>query len=90
LQAKIPFSQCDIDSKCRLITSDNSLLMKAFGSGLAFPMRSNDGMIIPDSGKSNPRADSFSLYLNFVANQMLSNLLPKSKLDTKLQKITRD
>ena len=42
--------------------------MKAFGSGLAFPMRSNDGMVIPDSGKSNPRADSFSLYLNFVAN----------------------
>ena len=58
--------------------------MKAFGSGLAFPMRSNDGMVIPDSGKQNPRADSFSLYLNFVANQMLTNLLPKSKLDTKL------
>jgi hypothetical protein len=63
--------------------------MKAFGSGLGFPMRSNDGMIIPDSGKSNPRADSFSLYLNFVANQMLSNLLPKSKIDNKLQKISR-
>jgi hypothetical protein len=63
--------------------------MKAFGSGLAFPMRSNDGMIIPDSGKVNPRADSFSLYLNFVANQMLSNLLPKSKIDSKLHKISR-
>jgi hypothetical protein len=63
--------------------------MKAFGSGLGFPMRSNDGMVIPDSGKTNPRADSFSLYLNFVANQMLTNLLPKSKLESKLQKISR-
>jgi hypothetical protein len=53
------------------VTSDSNLLTKTFGSGLAFPMRSNDGMIIPDSGKLNPRADSFSLYLNFVANQML-------------------
>jgi len=87
--AKSPFSQFDIDSKCRLITSDNSLLMKTFGSGIAFPMRSNDGMVIPEAGKSNPRADSFSLYLNFVANQVLTNLLPKSKLETKLHKINR-
>jgi hypothetical protein len=84
LWAKTPFTQFDVDNKCRIVTTDNSLLMKAFGSGLAFPMRSNDGMIIPDSGKVNPRADSFSLYLNFVANQMLSNLLPKNKLDAKL------
>lgn len=68
LQSKIPFTQFDVDNKCRLVTSDSNLLTKTFGSGLAFPMRSNDGMIIPDSGKLNPRADSFSLYLNFVAN----------------------
>jgi len=46
-------------------------------------MRSNDGMMIPNSGKANPRADSFSLYLFFVANQILTNLLPKTKLDVK-------
>ena len=63
--------------------------MKTFGSGLAFPMRSNDGMTIQEQGRVNPRADSFNLYLNFVANQMLLNLLPKSKLDNKMQKLSR-
>ena len=48
LQQKVPFSQYDIDSKCRLITSDNILLAKCFGSGLAYPMRTNDGMTSPD------------------------------------------
>jgi hypothetical protein len=41
-------------------------------------------MVIPDSNKLNPRADSFSLYLNYVADKILNNLLPKSKLDSKL------
>ena len=68
---------------------DSQLLTKTFGSGLAFPMRTNDGQIIPDTGKANPRADSFALYLNFVANQQLQNLLPKTKLDSKLQKTLR-
>ena len=68
---KVPFTQYDADSKCRLITADNQLLLKVFGSGHAFPMRSNDGMILPDQSKPNPRADSFSLYLNFVANKVL-------------------
>jgi hypothetical protein len=44
LHTKVPYTQHDIDSKCRLITADNNLLLKLFGSGLAFPMRSNDGM----------------------------------------------
>ena len=42
-------------------------------------------MIIPDSNKVNPRADSFSLYLNYVGDKILTGLLPKSKLDNKLQ-----
>jgi hypothetical protein len=71
LWSKQPFSQFDVDNKCRLVTSDNYLLTKVFGSGLAFPMRSNDGMMIPQAGKPNPRADSYALYLNFVANKML-------------------
>ena len=54
--------------------------MKTFGSGLAYPVRSNDGMVLPEAGKVNPRADSFSLYMNYVANTLLSNLLPKSRL----------
>jgi hypothetical protein len=64
--------------------------MKTFGTGLAYPMRTNDGMIIPNAGKANPRADSFSLYLHFVADRILQNILPKSKLDTKLHKAIRE
>lgn len=90
LSRKVPFTQFDVDSKCRIITSDNELLVKAFGSGLAFPQRSNDGMVLQEQGKVNPRADSFSLYLNYVANQMLSSLLPKLKLETKLVKALRE
>ena len=89
LQAKVPFTQYDVDQKCRLITNDNSILTKVFGSGIAYPLRTNDGMIVGEAGKSNPRADGFSLYSNFVANTMLSNLLPKSRLDNKLHKTSR-
>lgn len=47
-------------------------------------------MILPDASKTNPRADSFSLYLNFVADKILQNVLPKGKLDNKLHKTIRD
>lgn len=40
-------------------------------------------MVMPEFGKPNPRADSFSLYSNYVANTLLQNLLPKSKIDMK-------
>ena len=50
------------------ITSDNMILTHTFGSGLAYPLRTNDGMIVSEAGTVNPRADSFSLYSNFVAN----------------------
>ena len=89
MSAKVPFTQFDVDSRCRIITSDNSLLMKTFGSGLAYPVRTNDGMIIPEAGKVNPRADSFSLYMNYVANTILSNLLPKTRLQNKNHRTMR-
>jgi hypothetical protein len=41
-------------------------------------------MMRADGGKVNPRADSFSLYCNWVANSILVNLLPKTLLDNKL------
>ena len=49
-------------------------------------------MIIPDANtanKGNPRADSFSLYMNFVADTILKNIRPKGKLDNKLHKTLR-
>jgi hypothetical protein len=72
------------------LTADNGILTKTFGTGIAYPLRTNDGMILPDSSKGNPRADSFSLYLNFVADKILQGVLPKSKLDNKLHKTIRE
>mmetsp|Transcript_9011 Transcript_9011/g.11014 ORF Transcript_9011/g.11014 Transcript_9011/m.11014 type:complete len:96 (+) Transcript_9011:53-340(+) len=63
--------------------------MKTFGSGLAYPVRTNDGMTVPEAGKANPRADSFSLYTNYVANTLLSNLLPKTRLMNKNHRTVR-
>ena len=63
-----------------MITADNNILTKVNGTGIGYPMRTNDGMINPEKHRPNPRADSYSLYLNFVANQVLNNILPKNKL----------
>lgn len=84
MSQKVAYSQFDIDGKCRLCASDGGLLTKAFGSGIAYPTRTNDGMMRSDGGKVNPRADSFSLYCNWVANRILMNVLPKTLLDNKL------
>jgi len=61
----------------RICCSDNSILTKAFGSGIAFPTMTNDGMIQAEQGKKGHRADSFSLYCNWVANRILTNIIPK-------------
>jgi hypothetical protein len=90
LQNKVPYTQCDVDSKCRLITEDGSILNKVFGSGIAYPMRTNDGMIVSDASKPKPRADGFSLYLNFVANTVLKCILPKSQIEHKIHSTMRD
>lgn len=89
LQAKQQYTQNDVDNKCRLITQDKGVLTKVFGTGVAFPMRTNDGMIIPEAGKPNPRSDSFTLYLNYVGDTILKNLLPKNRLDSKLHKLIK-
>jgi hypothetical protein len=80
----VAYTQFDVDGRCRLCAADGSLLTKTFGTGIAYPTRTNDGMIIPEGGKANPRADSFSLYCNWVANRCLMNLLPKTILDNKV------
>ena len=73
----------------RLCGSDGSILTKSFGTGIAYPTVTNDGMMRADRDKVNHRADSFSLYCNWVANRILLNLLPKTQLDNKLQKTLR-
>jgi hypothetical protein len=84
LHAKVPGTQYDIDNNFRLKMKDGGSLCKVFGAGLAYPTRTNDGRIVPEVGKPNPRADSFSLYLNYVGNKILGNILPKSKITSKV------
>ena len=57
------------------MTDDQKTLSRAFGIGIAYPTRTRDGMItsMPD-GKPNPRADSFNLYSNWVANKVLGQI----------------
>ena len=43
-------------------------------------MRTKDGTGVQLEPFKNPRADSFSLYMNFVGDVLLKNLLPKTKL----------
>ena len=69
---------------------DGGAMCKVFGSGLAFPTRTNDGRLVPEAGVQNPRADSFSLYLNYVGNKILDSILPKSKLNSKNHYIYTD
>ena len=40
----VPFTQYDVDAKCRIQTSDGSVFTKTFGTGIAYPTRTNDGM----------------------------------------------
>ena len=47
-------------------------------------------MTIPEAGRANPRADSFSLYAGWVANRVLLNILPKSLLENKLHRTMRN
>jgi len=90
LSQRVAHTQVDVDGKCRMCVADGSLLTKSFGTGLAYPTRTNDGMIRPDAGKPEPRADSFSLYCGWVANRILLNILPKNILDNKLHRTMRN
>jgi hypothetical protein len=63
------------------MTFDGSVLLKTFGSGIAYPTKTSDGVKNPVPGRINPRADGFSLYCGWVANKLLNNLIPKTVLD---------
>lgn len=90
LEQRVLETQFDIDSKCRICTADGTFFTKVFGTGIAYPTRTNDGAIRPEPGKMDPRADSFSLYSGWVANRVLLNLLPKSILDAKVHRMVKN
>ena len=77
---KVPNTQYDVNKHMQIFTQNGAFLTKTFGIGLGFPTRTKDGMSRPEKGKQNPRADSFSLYYNWVGWRMVKNLLPKEKL----------
>jgi hypothetical protein len=58
----------------------NQVLTKVFACGVGFPVRTKDGCSINLNPFKNPRADSFSLYMNIVGDILLKNLLPKKKI----------
>jgi len=87
LQNRVPYTQFDIDAKCRVCAADGTIFTKLYGSGIAYPTRTNDGMIRPEAGKLDPRADSYSLYSGWVANRILMNVIPKSMLDSVVHKV---
>ena len=55
------------------------MLTKVFACGVGFPVRTKDGSGVELNPFKNPRADSFSLYMNVVGDILLKNLLPKKK-----------
>lgn len=62
------------------------MLTKTFGTGIAYPTRTNDGMQSKDPLKPNPRADGFSLYCNWVANRVLQSLLQQNVTKSKMHR----
>jgi len=48
--------------------ADGQVLTKVYGCGIAYPVRTKDGMMVSNPNMTNPRADSFSLYMNFVGD----------------------
>ena len=60
--------------------ADGHVLAKTFACGIAYPVRTKDGMMVNNPQINNPRADGFSLYMNFVGDTILKNIIPKAKM----------
>lgn len=58
------------------------MLAKVFACGVGYPIRTqkDGGYGEQLNPYKNPKADSFSLYMNVVADTILKNLLPKTKI----------
>lgn len=59
---------------------NNQVLTKVFACGVGYPVRTKDGSGISQDPFKNPRADSFSLYMNAVGDLLLKNMIPKKRL----------
>lgn len=68
--------------------ADGQVLAKCFACGIGYPVRTKDGMIASNPSISNPRADGFSLYMNFVGDNILKSVIPKLYIKSKMVKST--
>lgn len=75
----MPGTQYDVDSKNRVMLAEgNHVLTRVFACGVGYPVRTKEDHSKGNSNPTNwPRADSFSLYMNLVADNILKNMLPK-------------
>ena len=82
MQEKVSVGQYDVDSDCRLYVADGQrVLSKVFGTGIAYPQRRCDGIVLPKRDLVHkvtfykyPKVDSFDLYRNYVGGQIVRNL----------------
>ena len=74
LKRRGPNQQFEVDKQCRLIDEEGKAIERMFGLGVGYPQ------LTKDLGNLHmyARADSFSLYMNFVGDILLRNLLPKN------------
>jgi hypothetical protein len=59
--------------------ADGLTLTKCFACGIGYPIRTKDGMIAKTPSTNSARADSFSLYMNCIGDNLLKSILPKTK-----------
>ena len=63
-----------------MMLADGNVLNKVLACGVGFPVRTKDGGPGNKDPSKNPRADSFSLYMQTVGEVLLKSLLPRKKL----------
>lgn len=58
---------------------DGHVLNKCLAAGIGYPVRTTDGITgdKKEHKSKHPRADGFSLYMNFVGDKVLRNFFPK-------------
>jgi hypothetical protein len=59
---------------------NNLVLNKVFACGVGYPVRTRDGTGMKNKPSKDARADSFSLYMNFVGDMILKSICAKAKI----------
>ena len=84
----VPNTQFDVDKKCRSVLEEGSVLTKYFACGVGLPVQTKDCLTGIRGEVTNPRADSFSLYMNTVTEILMKSLIPKKRMAMTTQQRT--